>query len=230
MYRALASGIAAEPHIVERVTDRTGQEVYRGAVDGAAAGAAAGRARGHAGGAARRRAAARGTAHALDTDAFPIPVMGKTGTTSNFRDALFVGSTYGPRGITIAVRIGFDDNRELGAKETGGRAALPIFRDVMLRVYRDNILGPAPQFPRFMEAGIDRYLEGPRELDAGAPGRGERDRESETEVVAQPAMAFAPSSTHEPAAAAAVPVAAGAPALASSAVFYAPAPNHQDQR
>jgi len=35
--------------------------------------------------------------------------MGKTGTTSDFRDALFVGSTYGRTGITVAVRIGFDD-------------------------------------------------------------------------------------------------------------------------
>ena len=41
------------------------------------------------------------------------------------RDALFVGSTYGPEGITVAVRIGFDDNRSLGPKETGGRLALP---------------------------------------------------------------------------------------------------------
>ncbi len=50
-----------------------------------------------------------GTAHALDASSFPIPVMGKTGTTNNYRDALFVGSTYGPDGITVAVRIGFDD-------------------------------------------------------------------------------------------------------------------------
>ncbi|MET0554697.1 MAG: transglycosylase domain-containing protein, partial [Vicinamibacteria bacterium] len=28
MYRAIASGVSAEPHIVERATDRTGQEVY----------------------------------------------------------------------------------------------------------------------------------------------------------------------------------------------------------
>jgi penicillin-binding protein 1A len=84
--------------------------------------------------------------------------MGKTGTTSDFRDALFVGSTYGPQGITVAVRIGFDDNRELGRKETGGRTALPIFREIMLRVYRDKLVGPAPKFPREIEEGIDRYL------------------------------------------------------------------------
>jgi len=29
-----------------------------------------------------------GTAHSLDARAFPIPVMGKTGTTNNYRDAL----------------------------------------------------------------------------------------------------------------------------------------------
>ena len=67
-----------------------------------------------------------GTAHSLDSAAFPIPVMGKTGTSNDFRDALFVGSTYGAGGLTVAVRIGFDDYRSLGAGETGGRLALPI--------------------------------------------------------------------------------------------------------
>ena len=99
-----------------------------------------------------------GTAHSLDGRDFPIPVMGKTGTTSDFRDALFVGSTYGPQGITVAVRIGFDDNRALGEKETGGRTALPIFREIMLRVYQDKLVGPVPQFPREIEEGIDEYL------------------------------------------------------------------------
>ena len=38
-----------------------------------------------------------GTAHALDAKSFSIPVMGKTGTTNDFRDAIFVGSTHGVR-------------------------------------------------------------------------------------------------------------------------------------
>jgi len=84
--------------------------------------------------------------------------MGKTGTTSDFRDALFVGSTYGTSGITVAVRIGFDDGRSLGRNETGGRLALPIFREVMLGVYRGLLVGHAPRFPREIEDGIDRYL------------------------------------------------------------------------
>ena len=99
-----------------------------------------------------------GTAHALDGLDFPIPVMGKTGTTSNFRDALFVGSTYGPQGITVAVRVGFDDNRTLGEKETGARAALPMFREIMLRLYDEHLVGPLPRFPRDIETRIDAYL------------------------------------------------------------------------
>ena len=58
----------------------------------------------------------------------------------------------------VAVRIGFDDNRALGDKETGGRTALPIFREVMLRVYERELVGPVPQFPREIEYGIDEYL------------------------------------------------------------------------
>jgi penicillin-binding protein 1A len=113
-----------------------------------------------------------GTAHALGGSAFPIAVMGKTGTTNDFRDALFVGSTYGVDGITVAVRIGFDDNRSLGPRETGGRVALPVFRDVIAGIYRDGLAGRAPTFPAQMEQRITRYLQPPVDpppLVAGAP-------------------------------------------------------------
>jgi penicillin-binding protein 1A len=85
--------------------------------------------------------------------------MGKTGTTSEFKDALFVGATYGMDGITVAVRIGFDDSRSLGPKETDGRLALPVFQELMLKVYRDGIVGPVPAFPAQMEQRITRYLQ-----------------------------------------------------------------------
>ena len=94
--------------------------------------------------------------------------MGKTGTTSEFRDALFIGSTYGPKGITVAVRIGFDDNRTLGRSETGGRAALPVFQEIMTRVYKAALVGAVPQFPRDMEDRIDAYLSLPPLLPAGS--------------------------------------------------------------
>ncbi|HEX3366575.1 MAG TPA: penicillin-binding protein 1A [Phenylobacterium sp.] len=52
------------------------------------------------------------------------PTGGKTGTTSEFRSAWFVGFT--PH-IVVGTYIGFDDNRSLGEGEQGARAALPIF-------------------------------------------------------------------------------------------------------
>jgi penicillin-binding protein 1A len=158
-YRTMASGVLAEPYVIRRVVRRTGdlltgrrrspttlfdgvalaliQEGLRGVVR-----------------------LPTGTAHALDVGDSPIAVMGKTGTTNDFRDALFVGSTYGIDGITVAVRIGFDDNQSLGSRETGARLALPVFQEVMLKAYRDGLVGPVPAFPDQMEQHIADYLEG----------------------------------------------------------------------
>jgi len=155
-YRAIASGVLAEPHVIDHVTDLSGDGLYE-APRGARAIPSAALAAIQEG----LRGVVRlpdGTAHSLDARDFPIPVMGKTGTTSGFRDALFVGSTYGTQGITVAVRIGFDDNRPLGERETGGRTALPVFREIMLRVYKERLVGQAPDFPREIEDGIDQYL------------------------------------------------------------------------
>lgn len=53
---------------------------------------------------------------------------GKTGTTSNFVDAWFVG--YSPR-YTVAVWVGTDGQASIGDKETGGKAALPVWSRIM---------------------------------------------------------------------------------------------------
>lgn len=161
-YRAIASGLLAEPYIVARVTDTSGAILYeapRVIRNLAAAGITPPELMRIQEGLRGVVRLPGGTAHSLVS--LPIPVMGKTGTTSDFRDALFVGSTYGPKGITVAVRIGFDDNRALGAQETGGRTALPIFREILLRVYADKLVGSAPRFPRQIEEGIDAYLASP---------------------------------------------------------------------
>jgi penicillin-binding protein 1A len=174
-YRTMASGVRAEPHVIARVTDALGGVVLyeaSGAVhdigsDGPSAAELSLIQEG-------LRGVIRlpeGTAHALDGHDFPIPVMGKTGTTSNFRDALFVGSTFGPHGITVAVRVGFDDNRTLGQKETGARAALPMFREIMLRLYGEHLVGPLPLFPRDIETRIDSYLAKRTARAAGPGGR-----------------------------------------------------------
>ena len=56
------------------------------------------------------------------------PLGGKTGTTNNYTDAWFVG--FSPS-VTCGTWIGFDDRESLGEKETGARAALPIWMDFM---------------------------------------------------------------------------------------------------
>lgn len=56
------------------------------------------------------------------------PLGGKTGTTSDFTDAWFVG--FSPS-VTCGVWVGYDDNKPLGNKETGARAALPIWMSFM---------------------------------------------------------------------------------------------------
>jgi penicillin-binding protein 1A len=56
------------------------------------------------------------------------PVAGKTGTTSSYTDAWFLGFT---PSITCGVWVGFDSNESLGDKETGAKAALPIWMQVM---------------------------------------------------------------------------------------------------
>lgn len=157
-YRAVASGVFAEPYAVRKIVRATGEIAREKELD---------RSGGDLNDPALLliqeglRSVVRiptGTAHSLDPAVFPIAVMGKTGTTNKFRDALFIGSTYGRNGITVAVRVGFDDNRSLGANETGGRLALPVFKELMLKVYRENLVGPVPMFPAQMEQNINDYL------------------------------------------------------------------------
>ena len=69
------------------------------------------------------------------------PLAGKTGTTSDFTDAWFMG--FSPS-LTAGVWVGNDDNSvPLGNKETGAKAALPIWMEFMKDVYDDK---PAEEF------------------------------------------------------------------------------------
>ena len=77
------------------------------------------------------------------------PLGGKTGTTSDYTDAWFLG--FSPS-VTCGVWVGFDSRETLGEKETGARAALPIWMTLM----RAAIAGkPDEQFPG---AGEDKQL------------------------------------------------------------------------
>jgi penicillin-binding protein 1A len=56
------------------------------------------------------------------------PVAGKTGTTSDYKDAWFIGFT---PDIVAGVYIGFDKPRTLGRGETGGHLAAPVVKNFM---------------------------------------------------------------------------------------------------
>jgi len=76
-------------------------------------------------------------------------LAGKTGTTNHFTDAWFVG--FSPS-LTCGVWVGFDEKKSLGKKETGARAALPIWMEFMKTslTSRDRVefAPPPPEIPR----------------------------------------------------------------------------------
>lgn len=72
-------------------------------------------------------------------------IGGKTGTTNDYVDAWFVGFT---SNVATGVWTGFDDNKTLGFGETGGRTALPVWKE-------------------YMRANIKKYGDQPFEIPAG---------------------------------------------------------------
>jgi len=61
------------------------------------------------------------------------PLLGKTGTTNDFQDAWFIGAS--PL-YAVGVWAGMDDKSTLGENETGARAALPIWMDIMAAIHK----------------------------------------------------------------------------------------------
>lgn len=123
-------GQKTSPFAIERIEDRNGREIYHWNMD-------------------KQRVMSRQDAAvvtsmlegvveegtAIKARELERPVAGKTGTTDHCKDALFVG--FSPN-MTLGVWVGRDDNVSLGPMETGARAALPIWIDVMERSFRDQ--------------------------------------------------------------------------------------------
>ena len=74
-----------------------------------------------------REVVSRGTAVRAKSLGRP-DIAGKTGTTNDQKDAWFSG--FNDQVVTTAW-VGFDDQKPLGVRETGGRAALPMWIDYM---------------------------------------------------------------------------------------------------
>lgn len=93
----------------------------------------------------------RGTASALNKLGFTL--AGKTGTTNDAKDAWFVG--FAPD-LVVAIYVGFDDPKTLGAREWGSTAALPIFRDFMSAALQGKDVPPFRIPPGVNLVKIDR--------------------------------------------------------------------------
>jgi penicillin-binding protein 1A len=84
------------------------------------------------------------------------PLGGKTGTTNDFTDAWFIG--FSPS-VTCGTWIGYDNRQSLGDKETGAKAALPMWMDFMRAAIANK---PDEAFP---EGDAPK-----KELDVPPPG------------------------------------------------------------
>ena len=60
------------------------------------------------------------------------PAAGKTGTTNDYRDAWFIGYT---PSLVAGVWVGYDNHSGIGPKETGARAALPLWLEFMKKAH-----------------------------------------------------------------------------------------------
>jgi penicillin-binding protein 1A len=92
------------------------------------------------------------------------PVGGKTGTTSDYTDAWFLGFT---PSVTCGVWVGYDSREPLGEKETGAKAALPIWMTFMRAAIVDK---PDEQFPGDEELGVPEKTAAVVAAVPGKPG------------------------------------------------------------
>ncbi|MGB2641748.1 MAG: PBP1A family penicillin-binding protein [Candidatus Acidiferrum sp.] len=109
----------------------------------------------------------------IQAKALGRPAAGKTGTTQDYTDAWFMGFT--PQ-LTCGVWVGFDDKQiSLGKKETGARAALPIWLQFMKNALEgqpvlnfENVV-PLEQQALEHKVNVDTPDTAPEEEEPAAP-------------------------------------------------------------
>jgi penicillin-binding protein 1A len=119
------------------------------------------------------------------------PAAGKTGTTSKFNDAWFIG--YVPSMVT-GVWVGYDDHKEIGSRETGARAALPIWLDFM-KGYVRELKVPYENFPT--PPGYRNHAE-PKANIAGMPDNVQPEAPAAEEPDTSSGPNYAPEHGEEP--------------------------------
>ncbi|WP_240913916.1 penicillin-binding transpeptidase domain-containing protein [Sphingomonas sp. HDW15A] len=105
--------------------------------------------------------------------ALGVPTYGKTGTTQNNRDAIFVGFA---GNLVVGVWVGRDDDKSLG-KVTGGTAPAQIWRRFMSSALAiDGRRGPPlPYRPRYAPKPDSPERQSPLPEDWSEPGRAIRE-------------------------------------------------------
>ena len=101
---------------------------------------------------------------AIAANSMKLPLAGKTGTTNDFTDAWFVG--FSPS-TTTGVWIGYDEKKTLGAKETGARAALPIWMDFMKTALAGKDPGDFQSAPDVASSSLAKKVDTPDAAPAG---------------------------------------------------------------
>jgi len=129
------------------------------------------------------------------------PLAGKTGTTNESRDAWFIG--YSPD-LLAGAWIGYDSHEPLGGKETGARAALPIWMEFMRRALDGR---PAVDFP--VPPGVTYVSVDPATGLRAVPGGAAM---QEVFVAGSEPQEYAPLPEVEPVMPAGVPLPPGTPA------------------
>lgn len=92
----------------------------------------------------------RGTAAKLKD--IGVPLAGKTGTTTDSKDAWFIGYT---PDLVCGVYVGFDDPKPLGSHETGASVAVPIFREFITQAIKGKPATPFRVPPGLREVRIN---------------------------------------------------------------------------
>src|SRR5689334_12987123 len=123
----------------------------------------------------------------IEAKALKRPAAGKTGTTQDYTDAWFVGFT--PQ-ITAGVWVGFDDKQNsLGKKETGARAALPIWLEFMKGATEGT---PVTDFPNVVPL---EQLAGEHQLNLTTPDTAPTEDEPAEKPKEKPPTATPPPGT-----------------------------------
>ena len=121
-------GIHTPPYSIEKITDWQGNVLYERTPESAQV---ISRQTAYKCNIMLQSVVGNGTAQRIRSLGFNRPCGGKTGTTSNYTDAWFVGFT--PE-LVAGVWLGFDMPRSMGYGFTGGGSAAPIWAKVMQQV------------------------------------------------------------------------------------------------